>query len=263
MARYDGKFLSGVTGPVNFRPYRGQQLVQIKAQHIKHTEATKKCSATFGKSGQFASSIRMKFSFIMHGRQDGELYNRLNSRVALILDSTRNRDNGEYDFMEDSFDLLLGLDFTVGSPIINTLRIIPKWVYLDNQLTVSLRRFKIPEQLKFPKEAGSCQITFCTLLYNLEKGTTAVFPEEHSITLNQYDEWSEVQEFSFHVPDGTLALTGIFLDFYDLSRDFKLLYNTKKWYPASICAAVMAPGEFKEDPERRFLNMNVGVAKSS
>jgi len=259
MGIFDGKAWKGPIGPLSLRSYRGLQLGQSKPAKVAHHENTKNCSATFGKSGQFASSIKMKFSYLMKGCQHGEFYNRLNSRLALILDSTRSRKNGEYDFTKDSFELLLGFDLNSESPVTNTLRVIPKWFYENNELKITLPRFKIPEQLKFPKGVPNCQITFYTLLYNLEDATAVKTPEEHNVQLHTDDLVSEEKEFIFNVPDGTLAITGMFLEFYNFSRGFKYMFNTKAWYPASICATVLAPGDFEDVPGRKFLKMNVEI----
>lgn len=254
MAVFDGKNLSGVTGPVSFREYKKLQVVQSKPGKgkVKQALTTKNSAATFAVSGNLARSVNKKFSPILNKFQDGNMYNRLNAKLAMIYDSARNRETGKLEFNQDSFEMLQGLQFNIESEAIATFRVLPKWSYADNVLKISLRSFKIPEQLKFPVDVFYCKLTFYTLLYDLANQQTVKIPEEHSITVTRIDQTVEPQEFLFDVPNGTVAITGMFLEFYNESRGFRTLFIDKHFFPASICAAVLVPGTFEDNHNRLF-----------
>jgi hypothetical protein len=257
MAVFDGKNLSGVTGPLSFREYKKSQVVQTNPGkgRVKQALTTKKSAATFAVSGNLARSVNKKFSPILNKFQDGAMYNRLNAKLAMIYDSARNRETGKLEFNQDSFEILQGLQFNIESEAVATFRVLPKWSYADNVLKISLRSFKVPEQLKFPVDVFYCKLTFYTLLYDLLNQQTVKVPEEHSITITKMDQTVEPQEFIFDVPNGTLAITGMFLEFYNESRGFRTLFINKHFFPASICATVLVPGTFNDSRNRLFEKM--------
>lgn len=263
MGVFDGKIWKGPIGPVSFRGYKNTQVGQSKPGKgkVKQAQTTKTAAGSFGKSGNLARMIQYKFSPLVRGFQDGDMYNRLNSRLAMIFDSARNREDGQFEFNEHSFEMLQGVEFNIESELIASLRVLPKWDYADNELRISLRSFKIPEQLKFPVDVSYCKITFYTLLFDLKASTTVNNPEEFSITLNKLSTTIEAHEFIFDIPDGTLVITGVFLEFYNLSRGFQTLYNNKHFYPASICASIMVPGEFMDKKNRFFEKIRTGKSK--
>jgi hypothetical protein len=252
MAKINGKKLQGVVGPVRLRFSKGKQLVESKPKHIKQTVDTKKCAATFCSSANFSRTIMDQFATLLNKFQDNNMYNRLQKVVSMVFDGARNRTDGQYQFTEDSFELLNGFNFNINSPFLETLRVIPKWCLHDKTLRIRLSALNIPAQLKFPLDAAACRITFYTLLFSVYDGLKVCVPEEKSIVIQHDQHLSYPEEFSFNVPDGCLCIVGCFLEFYRMSRDFKILLNSKDFNPSSICASVMAPGEFKVNADRLF-----------
>ena len=87
MAKFDGKFLTGVVGPVTYKKYRDMQLVTVKSTLTKEkqTENTKKAATRFGISSTLAEQFRRDTSEVITDFYDGTMVYRFRTDVQKAL----------------------------------------------------------------------------------------------------------------------------------------------------------------------------------
>ncbi|CAM3920584.1 hypothetical protein SAMN06265348_111161 [Pedobacter westerhofensis] len=255
MARVTGKHITGVLGPVNLRRYRRKQTMSIRAEKIKQTAATIRCSNTFGKANLLVQSIRERFSFCTRGFYDGTMYNRMNSVMSMIFYESREVSTMEFAFSKKSFEKLADFDFNIKSPLLHSLRIKPEVSLDDNNLvTITLDAIKVPAQLKFQGKSTYCKIAFNLLIYSLKgslfKGVSDLF----SVIVSKDQKNLEEQMFQFKVPNGCLCLVVCYLDFWYNSAEYQILENNPAFNPAAIIAAIVSNGESEGNDDLKWRN---------
>ncbi|TKC57532.1 hypothetical protein FBD94_17495, partial [Pedobacter hiemivivus] len=87
MAKFDGKFLTGVIGPAVFKKYRNMQLVTGKSRLTKEkqTENTHKAATQFGIASTLAEQFRRDATEIITDFYDGTMVYRFRTDVQKAL----------------------------------------------------------------------------------------------------------------------------------------------------------------------------------
>ncbi|WP_158795445.1 hypothetical protein [Pedobacter sp. L105] len=218
----------------------------IKSGKVKQTEKTKKCSTVYSLAIQLSSDIKTQFSERLHKFQDGTMHNRMNSEISKILYDSRDGEETKFEFTENSFDGLSNFEFNTNSKLIDFLRVKPSVNLTGNNLVVSLPELKIPAKLKFIPESKFCKLNVYVALLRLNNPKPkAVKSQSVLVDINQGI--LNAHKFQFKVPDGCVCLVGVFLDYFYILEEYKVLLNNKDFNPSAICAAIFTPNVLDEN----------------
>ena len=101
MARYDGKFLRGVVGPVILKKSGNKQQVisRGRADTVKQSATTKQASRTFGMASGLSGQTKKILKEDWGIADDGSVHARLSSALNQLLMRTRDPVTGLYSFM--------------------------------------------------------------------------------------------------------------------------------------------------------------------
>jgi len=240
MGKFDGKQIVGLVGPIIFKKGKNGTIVQTKATKVNQSAATKESASIFGIASAFSKNLRVDLTNITQKFYDGGMVNRLNAQNRAIFEQCYNKDTKKFTFNETSFSRLAGFEFNLESPLINSLWATPQINISANSLTLSLPAFEVPEQLKFPNNANTCELTVFLSLYVPDQEFRDP-PAYQSIEINNDQKNVPAQEFIFEVPDGCLCIVGIKLNYFWRSQNIKTVINQKNFNPAGICAAIITP----------------------
>ena len=261
MAFNDGKYLHGRIGNLIHKKWRGKQIVQMKTMAINQSAATKKTAGVFGKASTLSKEIRNSVSDLYKSNYDGAMINRFTTQNAALLRHCYDPETNTYTFKEDSFSRLNGFEFNLKSPLADSLWLQPEISLTENTLLIALPEFAIPDQLKFPVLANTCNLTCFVTLYALQ----AHLRHNHQPQILEISNTQSIvpaQQWTYDVPEGCLAVVSMGLEFYNLNGNIKTVINSKTFNPAGICGALYHPGictvEEKTNPSNNWKRMNVG-----
>lgn len=257
MAVMNGKFICGAVGPVIFRKVGTRQIVSAKGNTgRRQTANTKKAANTFGMATSLSVQIIEAYAPITDELNDNKLFNRLNKELIPILNRCRDKETRKFNFDEDSFDKLPGIEFNINSLLGDSLLVKPKITINNEVLNVSLPKFDIKSVLKFPYGSYGCELTFGVMLFRLKDGMKLDNLEYQSIMTNKSADTLEAQDFKFPVPAGCLCIVTLFLKYFTPYMDFLRIVNTKKFSPAAICGSFITPGDFIDNGEYKWCQMD-------
>jgi len=160
MAKTQNNLVSGTIGPYVFKIVNGKQTVCAKVAPgtMKQTVGTKKAAKVFGKAASLEKSLRntldVQYADLFTVKTGNEVRARLNS----ALQSSRLPLTGGFEFNEDSFAGLVGLEFNPKSRLRPMLSQIPEVTLNGNVLSVPLSKQGIPATIKFPRKTFICEI---------------------------------------------------------------------------------------------------------
>lgn len=256
MAVFKNKMWTGSVGSVRYSSYKDKQIASSLPGkgNVKQTVATKDSANTFGKAQKFYQNFNNSFKQFTHDFNDGGMYTRAISGFNKIFHTARDKKTKQFEITKKSFEMMVGFDFNINSPILDSLRVIPDCTYASNLLTVELPQIIIGRHLLFPAQIYSCKITFRMVLFQLFAGQMSL-PKEQSVVIQHNQKVLEAQRFKFEVPNGCLCMTGIYLTFFNKYNEFTLLHNNRDFNPSSICAAICSPGEYVPQKDIRWLPM--------
>ncbi|QNK62560.1 hypothetical protein H7F33_18805 [Pedobacter sp. PAMC26386] len=246
MATRKGNFITGSIQNVVFKKRGNKQTMQSAPGKggVKQTKATKKVAIQFGKASSLGKHIRFMFREPIFGFYDGAMINRLNIELHAILRNSYRKEANFYQFSVDSFSKLQGFNFNIKSQLNQNFWLEPESSLTANLLKITLPELKIPEQLKFPENTISCEITIATNFFCLSKGYIHKSAILQILTINNDQFIPGKHEFDFAVPDGCLCIATISLKYFTRKYTSTLLFNNKEFNPAEICAAYVTPGTF-------------------
>lgn len=260
MAIMNGKFICGAVGPLIFRKLGKCQVVSAKGNTgRRQTVNSKKSANTFGMAASLSVQIMEAYAHITNKLNDNMLFQRLNKELISILNRCRDADTRKFNFDEDSFDKLSGIEFNLNSLLGDSLMIRPKLNISNELLTVSLPKFEIKSVLNFPYGSYGCELTVGMMLFRLKDGMKLDYFEYQSIMTDQSETMMKAQEFKFAVPAGCLCIVTLFLKYFTIYKDFLNIVNTKAFSPAAICGAFVTPGDFVDRGEYKWAPMDKGM----
>jgi len=237
MAILKGKFLIGIVGSVVCRTHRGRQVISGKPRgKQKLSEGTKKSANTFGKASNFARQIRNTIADVMTSNYDGTMNYRLNQEVVHILTKARDPDTRMFYFGPSSFDALTGFQFNINSPFNHSLQVPPYISVVDNQLTLHLPEINVPTDLKFPPNAGSCNINFTVVEFNLLTGKKrrALMGTKTIVNAKGVN---AAQEWTVPLQEGWFSVIAMSLNYVQHTFAGNVVLNSKEFCPALIIQA--------------------------
>jgi len=258
MARRKGDFLVGVLGPVTLRSVNGIQVMSRRLQPgvMKQTEETKRAAANFGMAGSLSSHIYQSHSSPLGKMNDGNLYNRLTSKLAGILNDCRDPVSNLYNFSTESFSSLVGLDFNINSPLRKRMVMLPELELENEMVTLAFPKTSQEIKLKFPPKSNDCEIIATAALFDLTNCKMANTYDWQKQAVNKEEPLLNNIKFKFMVPKGCLCIVSVFLKYYSILHVHGSLVNTKQFSPGGICGAIITPGKFDGMDGRHWLQMD-------
>ncbi|MEJ2881845.1 hypothetical protein [Pedobacter sp. GR22-6] len=255
MAKFDGKYLRGMAGPVTNREYRGMQLVQSNPVFgpSSQTEGTKTASGIFGQASTLACSIRDNLEPFINGFYPGPMITDLNTEVLYCLRNCINESGTAYAPSHNSFNKLDGFEFNANSLVINHLLTDPDLSLQGNILSVNLPDIYKTDAIQFPKTAKGCYVHVGFGFHDLQHKKMTLSPVQ-SIKISKA-ELSGVDlsaHFDFEVQPGCLCIAVISLEFYKTTLSGELSLNSKTMNPVMILAAFMAEGNTNPDITKKW-----------
>jgi len=242
MAKFDGKFLTGVIGPAVYKRRGNTQLVTAKSRLNKagQTENTKKAAAHFGVSSSLAADLRRNLKNIVTDFYDGTMIYRFKTVVQQAMRTVLDQQSGGYDFTSNSFDKLNGFEFNADSPVSNNFFMQPAQTINGNILTISLPEIHVSEDMKFPRKASECLLNIAVGMYDLTYGHKTICPVQ-TIEITNNDV-IPAQELTFEVEPGCLCVSVFSFQFIQKTFSGNQIMNSKGFNPVAVFRAVIAGG---------------------
>ncbi|WP_207421358.1 hypothetical protein [Desertivirga brevis] len=243
MAILDKKgFFHGKMGNLNFRYYRGRQVVQTKSAKVKQTYASKESSLEFGLCSGSAKVIRNAFSAVISGYEGG-MVNRFNSVVRNSVSACRHRERGDRDLHDADLSYLKGFQFNSHSPVDQVLKVRPKAEFLEeNKLKISVPGFR-GEDIR----GGNGQyyiLRFLAVSFDF-KAECYRYHRIKDIRISSLERYEgEVIELEADFPKGRVLLLSMSIHAYNLTKlGEEMLLNSKEWSPAELIGAWHIPAD--------------------
>ena len=178
MAKFDGKFLTGVIGNAVYKKYRNMQLVTAKSRLTKdkQTKNTHKAATQFGISSKLAEQFRSVTREIITDFYDGTMVYRFKTAVQKALRQAFDAQSETYHFTTNSFDRLNGFEFNADSPVMDNFFAQPEQRINGNILTIKIPEMLVSKDMKFPEKATSCLLNIAVGMYDLTYGNRTMCP---------------------------------------------------------------------------------------
>lgn len=249
MATQKGKFIKGTVGPVVYRPYRGKQVIQARPNFtaLSQSKGTKEAASIFGIASNLAGEIRNHLE-PGTGFSDGTMFIRLTAELLYVLRGAKNPGAKKYNFKARSFERLDGFEFNINSPLRKQIFVAPVLRQEPDRIIVELPEMKIPQDLKFPKEASACLLGVSMVSFDLDYGH--VKPSELQYTELPYGYHYTpypARNFEFELVPGCLGIVVMSLNYVSKTFNGNLVLNSKLFSPAVVLKAFVADGQV--DPE--------------
>lgn len=249
MAKFDGKFLRGIIGPVILKKRGKSQQVISKpaARTVKQSAATKQASGIFGMASSLSGQIRAALNEESGIAEDGSVHSRLSSTLNQMLMRSRDPATRKFSFREDSFHGLVGFEFNDERRLADRMPGKLELRLSDGLLHVAFPDTGPPRTLKFVKNSNACNLTFSVALFRLAEGLVGRTTDRRSVKIESEKFDLNGMSFSFEVPNDCLYLFSVSMEFYkgrfpirDPSLNIGAIYD-----------ALVVPGEYDEG--RKFL----------
>jgi hypothetical protein len=258
MAKFDGKFLTGIVGPVVYKKYRGMQLVTAKSRLTleRQTPNTHKAAAIFGLTSSLAADMRRNVGKVVTDFYDGTMVYRFKTAVQLAMRQAMDPETGTYHFTTNSFDRLNGFEFNADSPVMHHLFVQPEQQLTGNTLTLKLPEMKIPQDLKFPKKASSCILNIAVGMYDLTYGHSIICPiQSIEIPYSYETEILPERQFDFVIVPGCLCITLLSFQFVQKTFSGNQIINSKGFNPVALFRATIADGTVDKEHTKGWQSM--------
>lgn len=240
MALFDGKNLKGRLGNLNFRPYdESKSSVQTNPGkgNVKQTANTKKSASLFGSLvSPFAKHIRFHFKGLVNDFDDRQMVNRMNSAISIIVNQHLELD-GKIVFNTESFNRLKGFEFNTNSLLIDSLLLMPRITFEDDQVHITIPSFKVSKNIRFPDNTDKVSIQIQAVFFKLSRAL-AFRAKTQYVDLEKTQGMTAEQTFSYDFPAGSICIFGLGL----LFSSSRTTVNDKKFNPAGIFAASFKEG---------------------
>jgi hypothetical protein len=257
MAININNFYRGTLGPVAFKEVGGRQMMVSKVAPgvIKQTPGTKKSANTFGMASRLGGNLRHIYQHDLNGYYDGGMVSRLNAEINKSLIECRDPESRLFSFSADSFNPLADFDYNSKSLVKDSLKIKPQISIANGLLKVLFPRSGKLPALKFPAGSSDCELIVSVAFIELKEGRKVQVPDRKSLIINKKKQILSPPEFVFEVPDGCLCVVSMFLLYFNIRNNYRVVINNKKFSPAAICGAVITPGAFNENSKRFWIDM--------
>ncbi len=255
MAKFDGKFLRGIIGPVVLRKSGNRQQVVPKTPKgkVKQSAATKRASSTFGMASGLSGQIRTVLKEEASIAGDGSVHARLSSSLNQLLMRARDPVTRQYHFVADSFQALAGFEFNSARRLADKLPGRLELSLDDGLLHVDFPKGEQPRKLKFVKGANACKLTLSVALFRLAEGLVGRVAERRSLMVEKETFDLSGASFSFEIPNDCLYLLLVSMEYY--KGQFPIVdvgQNTGAVYHAQV-----VKGEYSQG--KRFLWAESGL----
>jgi len=258
MARLNGKFISGVAGPVIFKKVGNKQFVTGKCSkpQIDMTEATYNAAFIFGRASTLAAYIRNKASDIIRYYDSGmisKLTGECNRIVQKTADSAFTLNTSDHDY----FERLNGFEFNIESPVRSYLFAQPKVSTTEEKVVIDFPEMDIPKDLAFAPKAKCCTVAVKVLLLDLHHELLLTQDiQSFDIQLNANSYILPKQQLTFEGAAGSLCI--VYLSLFYTERTFagNIILNNQQLSPCAILKATFCPGIAVEQEGWRSMNFN-------
>jgi uncharacterized protein YbcV (DUF1398 family) len=260
MAKFDGKFLTGVIGPAVYKKYRGMQVVTAKSRLTKagQTENTKKAATQFGISSKLAEQFRRNVIGVITDFYDGTMVYRFTTAVQKALRHAFDAQSETYNFTTNSFDRLNGFEFNAESPVMDNFFVQPEQRINGNILTISLPEMHVSEDMKFPGKASSCLLNIAVGMYDLTHGHKRICPiQSIEIQNNTKNNVIPAQELTFEIEPGCLCISVFSFQFIQKTFSGNQIINSINFNPVAVFKAEMADGVVDKEKTKQWQGMSV------
>jgi uncharacterized protein YbcV (DUF1398 family) len=260
MAKFDGKFLTGVVGPAVFKKYRNMQLVTGKSRltKLQQTENTHKAATQFGIASTLAEQFRSVTTEIITDFYDGTMIYRFRTDVQKALKQAFDAQSETYHFTTNSFDRLNGFEFNADSPVMDNFFVQPEQTIEGNMLTIKLPEMLVSKDMKFPAKASSCFLNIAVGMYDLTYGNRTMCPiQSIEIPRGSKDNVIPAQELNFEIEPGCLCISMFSFQFIQKTFSGNLIINSKTFNPVAVFRAVIADGTVDQEQTEKWDEMSV------
>ncbi|WP_235884554.1 DUF1398 domain-containing protein [Pedobacter hiemivivus] len=255
MAKFDGKFLTGVIGPAVFKKYRNMQLVTGKSRLTKEkqTENTHKAATQFGIASTLAEQFRRDATEIITDFYDGTMVYRFRTDVQKALKQAFDAQSETYRFTTNSFDRLNGFEFNADSPVMDNFFAQPEQTINGNILTIKLPEMLVSKDMKFPAKATSCLLNITVGMFDLTYGNRTMCPiQSIEIPNGSKDSVMPAQELNFEIEPGCLCISMFSFQFIQKTFSGNLIINSKSFNPVAVFRAVIADGTVDQEQTEKW-----------
>lgn len=115
----------------------------------------------------------------------------------------------------------------------------PKLSLADDQLLIGIPRLAVARHLRWPKGTHFCKVCIQVVFLNPEAGKCESLMDETE--WSRSDDVLEARELNYVLPEGTVSIASISLNFYQESATEYAL-SSKAFHPAGIIGAVHREG---------------------
>lgn len=248
MATIDKKGnFKGKIGNTVHKKWKDKNVVQSAPGkgNVKQTEATKKAASVFGQVSSFGNLIRDSFKEIIMGYYDTLMIARLTGQLNLNLRKCYNPENKTWTFEEHSLKSLEGFEFNIDSPLKRNLSVNPTYILANNKLSMSFPQINVANDLIFPKNSSSAEITVMYKEYDFDLLAYRFHPVQvYSFEVGKLQTTVAAADYTFEATEGCLCIVSIGVKYHAEYRTSKVLRNNKDLNPAGICCAIFNKGEF-------------------
>lgn len=259
MGKLKGKYVSGAVGPYILKVVKGE--THVTSRPVKGTrklsQASKLSAETFGMAASLAKSIRAALVYQTNDFVDIDMPGRMVSLVSKTVFNCRDKNTGLYNFEQESFNELEGMEFNIKSLTNKSLLKRPKAIVNDGVMKVNIKRSILDKDLKFPAHTFYCKIMVSLSLFRLGDGQAIIKSETQEIMIGRNQLDMPEQEISFTLPDGCLCIATVFMQFFHHGAEGGLSFNNKNFNPGSVIKAIITPGIYAKDDNRTWIDMTV------
>jgi hypothetical protein len=245
MARVEGKFVSGIVGPVIFKKVGNRQLVVGKSKNelIKMKAATYDAAYIFGYASTLSSYIRNGASNVI-AHYDSGMVSRLTGECNSFLQKATIDSGKTFHFDQDYLSRLNGFDFNVSSPVKRYLFAQPEVTLTEENVLITLPEMLIPRDLAFAPDAKYCTVVFEVTLFDLKNSLYRTQEaQSFEIELQRNPFALPSQQFTFQGAPGAIYIVSLALFYAEKTFAGKAVLNHKNLHPAAILKAGFCPGE--------------------
>lgn len=227
MAKLNGKYISGIIGNLCFQKRGNQQIIRRRTVRgrIRQSEATRACSADFGRVSKLARLFRKSLSGLFCGFYDGSMCPRLVARVSAVVNSDHSNPRGMRQFQKGNLSLMDGFDFNAAAPMVLTLQVQPLVEEVSGQLRIRLPQTD-KSQIKAPRGATGCNFLIQCTVFNFRD-------QRHICLLQEEINWSfatgsfggtQIKQ-DLNGLSGCVMMIGLSIVFYRELRGAKMLVS--------------------------------------
>jgi len=255
MAKLIGNLLSGSVGPYVFRILNGKQVVSLKpaAGTVKQSTATKQVNKFFGNAATLGAQVRRTLADQYPNLFKIEAINNITSKLIKCLKESHDPIKDKYNFKEDSFKSLAGVEFNKRSQVNRLINVHTNIELTGSILSVNMGYIDIERGVVFPRDSVRCEIVIALSLFRLFDGKMVEVAESQSLNFKFNEKFIEPTTFHFYVPPGCLCLVSMFLNYSTAGKSTWYTYQDHITSPGCFCGAVYTPGKYQNSDQRKWI----------